>query len=131
MVAVLRSLVAFLLVLEVLNSTLYALRIVSVAPVYGVVVLAMVGLRIAVTALQATAGWQLLTRAPSGLALARLGFAVSAVVIVLELGFRLAPSNVLPGWRYPTVAAYCTYAVVVIATLKWIERREELPTSNF
>ena len=124
MTATLRTVVALLLVLEVLNSTLYALRIVSVAAVYSILVLGMVGVRIAVTALQATAAWQLFTRAPSGVALARLGLAASAVLIVLELGFRLAPSNVLPGWRYPTVAAYCLYALVTIAILTWIEHRD-------
>lgn len=123
-----RHVLALLLGLEAVNAALWAGRIVSVAAAYDLIVLGMVTLRVGVTALQMASAWMLVTRALPAVAFARASFAVSAVLLVLEIGFRLAPSRVPPGFRMPIVVGYALYAFVCIAILAIVNRADrELP----
>jgi hypothetical protein len=120
----LRTTLAVLLAVEALNSTLWAARIISAAPAYDAVVLFMVLLRVAVSALQGVSAWMLTGRALPAIAFARPAFALSAVLLVFEIGFRLSPSSIQPGLRLPSVAAYILYALSCIRALALVERAE-------
>jgi hypothetical protein len=121
----LRATFVVLLVLEALNALLWAARIASAAAVYDTVVLIMVLLRVLVSALQGVSAWLLAGRALPAVALARFAFALSAVLLVLEIGFRLSPSSVQPGLRLPIVAAYVAYALTCIRGLRYLARAEQ------
>lgn len=121
----LRMILAVLLGVDATNSALWAARIASAAAAHDAVVLGMVALRVAVTALQAVAAWLLVRRAPPAFVLARAAFAGSAVLLVLELGARLAPSSIAPGLRYRYLAAYVLYSLACIRAIGWLERREQ------
>jgi len=121
----LRALFVVLLVVEALNALLWAARIVSAAAAYDTVVLVMVLFRVLVSALQGVSAWLLAGRALPAVALARLAFALSAVLLVLEIGFRLSPSSVQPGLRLPIVAAYAAYALTCIRGLGYVARAEQ------
>lgn len=120
----LRTALAVLLAVEALNSTLWAARIISAAPVYDAVVLLMVLLRVALSGLQGVSAWMLTGGAPPALTFARLAFALSAMLLVFEIGFRLSPSSIQPGLRLPVIAAYILYASSCIRALALIERSE-------
>ena len=122
----LRTTIAILLAFEAVNAALWSARIVSAAAAYDAVVLGMVLLRVLVSALQGVSAWLLAGRALPGLVFARWAFALSAVLMVFELGFRLSPSSVLPGLRIPLIAAYGLYAGMCIGALRYLDRAERL-----
>jgi hypothetical protein len=119
-----RMLLAVLLAVEALNALLWSSRILSAAPAYSAGVLLMVLLRVLAAALQGTAAWLLTGGAPAAVPLARLAFAFSAVLLVGEVGFRLAPSSLPPGLRMPVVVAYGLYALSCLRGLALIERAD-------
>lgn len=125
--AAMRVLLAVLLGIEALNAVLWASRIVSTAAAQDALVLLMVTLRIIVSAVQAAAAWMLMSRALPAVTFARWAFGASAVLLVFEIGLRLAPSSVQPGLREPLVAAYVLYALAGIRALGWIERSGRRP----
>lgn len=111
--------VAMALAYEVANSVSWISRIVSFAAAYDATVFVMVGLRAAVTALQASAAWQLWGRLPAGRSFGPASLLASAILLMFELGARLAPSSLPPGQRGIVIAGYTAYAVAV----SWILRR--------
>jgi hypothetical protein len=123
----LRTLLAVMLALEALNAVLWAARIVSAAPAYDALVLGMVLLRVAVSALQGASAWMLVGRALPAITFARLAFAASAVLLVLEIGFRFSPSSIQPGLRMPVIVAYILYASSCVRALALLERAERAP----
>jgi len=120
----LRTFLAVLLAIEALNTLLWSARILSVAAAYDAVVLLMVLLRVVVAAGQGMAAWLLAGREPAAVPLARLAFVASAVLLVLEVGFRLSPSSVPPGLRGPLVAAYCLYVLSCMRGLAMLARAD-------
>jgi hypothetical protein len=120
----LRTALAVLLAVEALNALLWAARILSAAPAYDAVVLLMVLLRVAVSALQGASAWMLTGGALPAFTFARFAFALPAVLLVFEIGFRLSPSSIQPGLRLPVVVAYILYASSCIRILALIERAE-------
>ena len=67
-----------------------------------------------VGAMQLTTGWGLASRRPSALALARWVLVASAVLLTIEIGSRLTPTDIDPTYRWPLVAVYWAYALVAI-----------------
>jgi hypothetical protein len=120
----LRMALAVLLAVEALNSVLWAARILSAAPAYDAVVLFMVLLRVAVSTLQGVGAWMLTADALPAFTFARLAFALAAVLLVFEIGFRLSPSSIQPGLRLPVVVAYILYASSCVRVLALVERAE-------
>lgn len=116
--------VAVLLGLEAANSLLWLARIASAAPVYDATVLALAAVRALVTALQASGAVLLVRRAPPAVALARAALAASAALLVVELGFGVAPTSVPPWFRWRVVVAYAACATAAIAALGWSERHD-------
>jgi hypothetical protein len=53
-----------------------------------------------------------------------VAFGASAVLLIVELGFGLAPTSVPPwlGWR--VVAGYVIYAILALVALGWISRTD-------
>ena len=66
----------------------------------------------AVGALQAVSGLMLLEGRPQGAALGQASLVLSAILTLLVVGFRLAPSDVYYWLRWKYVAGYLVYAVV-------------------
>ena len=79
---------------------------------YSATTLAIIGLRLSVTAIQAAAAYALITRNPGAARLAGMAFVLGAVTLTLELGLHLAPSNLFPSHRWPVVGAYWVYALL-------------------
>ena len=120
-----RYVLVILLGLEALNAVLWAARIVTYFAAYDAAVLLMVLFRAAVTTLQIAAVWMLAGRALPGVLFARWGLALSALLLVFEIGLRMSPSSVPPGLRLPAVVAYALYAMVAILALGFVRRKEE------
>jgi hypothetical protein len=120
----LRTVIAMLLAIEALNSVLWSARILSAAAAYGAVVLVMVLLRVATSALQATSAWMLTGRALPALTFSRVAVVSSAVLLTFEIGLRLSPSSILPGLRWPAVVAYGLYALLCLGGLALIDRAD-------
>jgi hypothetical protein len=118
------STLVLLLVLEALNTMVWASRLVSAAAAYDVVVLLMVGLRVVVAALQLAAAWLLSSHALPAVTFARIAFILSAVLLVFELGARLSPSSILPGLRLPAIVGYALYAAIAVIILNRSARAE-------
>jgi hypothetical protein len=118
-----RLVIAALLAIEAANTIAWLTGILAALAVYDVVVLAMAGGRAVVSALQVASAWMLVTRALPAVSFARLSFLMSAALLILEIGFRLAPSSVPLGLRLPFVTAYALYAAGCIRALVWLDRQ--------
>ena len=105
-----RLVLAVLLVAEGFTT---ALRVTGLLPnlaVYGGVALGLIGLRAVAGVLACTSGWLLAIGRPPGAQLARWTLLASAALGTLEIGWRLAPSDLDPAFRWYYVIAYWTYA---------------------
>jgi len=97
--------------LEALLGAETLARFVMVAPSYDASVWLMTALRGLVTLGQGMAVMLLGRRAPPSRVFGRAVVVASAVVLTLEIGARLAPSNLPRGTRGPVLAAYSAYAI--------------------
>ena len=61
--------------------------------------------------------WMLIQRSPPAAAFAIAGVAGSAIVRILELGFRLGSTNLPPNLRWPVAGGY---AVLAAAAIVWL-----------
>jgi hypothetical protein len=59
----------------------------------------------------------LIEQRPIAVGVARVTLVGSAVLTTLELGWRLAPSNLDPAWRWPVVVGSWIYAAVWLMLL--------------
>jgi hypothetical protein len=89
-----------------------------VAVSYDATVWVMTFLRALVTLGQGMTVMMLSRRAAPASPFGRTVVLASAVLLTLEVGARLAPSNLAPGTREPVLAAYWVYAVLVVLILK-------------
>jgi hypothetical protein len=106
------------LFIEVARQAAWIGRILSFGAAYDGTVYAVVAARAGVTALQASAAWMLWQRLPAGPLFGQIALGVSAVLLVGEIGFRLAPSSITPGFRWPLVIAYAGYAGLGVLILR-------------
>jgi hypothetical protein len=113
-------LVAYLLIAEGLLGALWLANLVPVIAAHGPVTIALIVARGLVAAAQLMSGWLLIRRRPPGAPIARGALLASAALVILEIGLRLAPSNLDPTFRWPVVAAYGAYAMA----LRWSLRPE-------
>ncbi|HEX7780084.1 MAG TPA: hypothetical protein VF424_12625 [Vicinamibacterales bacterium] len=81
-------------------------------PGYDAISIALILAGGAVGALQAVSGLMLLEGRPQGAALGQASLVLSAILTLLVVGFRLAPSDVYYWLRWKYVAGYLVYAVV-------------------
>lgn len=85
----------------------------STIGVYDARTLAIIGARGVVGTLQLTSAWLLLGQRMPARVFASWAFVLSAILIVLEIGARLSPSNLDPTFRWTVVALYGVYATVM------------------
>ena len=71
-----------------------------------------------VGAMQLMTGWGLASRRPPALPLARWVLLVSAVLLTVETGWQLTPTDIDPTFRWPLVLAYWVYAGVAMLFLR-------------
>ena len=106
-----------LLMIEALVTSVWIARHLSGLMARDAVTIAIVVARGLVGALALVSGMWLIDRRPIGAATARVALVASAVLTTLELGWRLAPSNLDPAWRWPVVAGSWIYAAVWLIVL--------------
>jgi hypothetical protein len=114
-----RHILAILLMLEGLSTGLWVTGLLPTLVVYDAVALALIALRALVGVLAFASGWWLLSRRPLGVVMARWALLLSAVLTTVEIGGRLAPSNLDPAFRWWYVTAHWVYAV---AGTWWLTR---------
>ena len=105
-----RAVIATGLVVEIVLAISWLAGLLPMLPAYGWMTLAMIGLRVGATALQMAAVSSLTQHTTAAPRLAAAAFLVSALLLTLELGARLTPTNVFPSHRWPIVSAYWVYA---------------------
>jgi hypothetical protein len=115
-----RRLLGLILVGEAALAGLSVAQSLPALPGYDAISIALILAGGAVGALQAASGLLLLERKPQGAALGQASLVSSAILTVLVVGFRLAPSDVYYWLRWRFVAGYSAYALVGM----WILRRK-------
>jgi hypothetical protein len=116
---------AVLLILEGLSSGVWVAGLLGSLQGHGAVAVILVLARGLVGALQFTSGWLLLTRRLPAIVLAQAALLVSALLVVLETGFRLVPSNAVPTYRWLWVAVYLAYALGMSVFLSSLAKRDD------
>jgi hypothetical protein len=106
-------LAAFLLVIDALLTGVWLANLLPVLAAYDLLVFALLIARGFTAAALFTGGWLLLGDRPAAAAIARGALLVSAMLLTIEIGFRLAPSNLDPTFRWPLVVLYWLYALAV------------------
>ncbi len=124
MIAFIRYALALALLLEGLGTLLRVAGLVPAAAAYDVMTLAIVAARLLVATLQLAAARLLAYTAPPAVVLARAAFIASPVLLVLEIGFRLAPTSIPPWWHWHVVVGYAAYSAVCLVLLTIVSRHE-------
>jgi hypothetical protein len=106
-------LAAFLLVIDALLAVLWLANQVPALAGQDALVIVLLIARGFTAAALFIGGWLLLERRPAAFAIARSALLVSAALITIEVGFRQAPSNLDPTFRWPVVVLYWLYALAV------------------
>jgi len=111
-------LLAFLLIAEGVSTLFWLVMLLPSLGWRDRASVAVIVLRGLIGALQLVSGWGLASRTASAPALARFALGISAALLVIEIGFRVSPSNLDPTYRWPLVLAYAVYALVAIFVLR-------------
>lgn len=122
----LRVVLAPLLIVEALMTSLWIARHLPGLMARDSVTVVLLAIRAMVGALALVSGMWLIERRPIGAATARVTLVASAALTTLELGWRLAPSNLDPAWRIPVIAGSWIYALMWGLVLRRGARNEEL-----
>ena len=103
-------LLALLLIAEGTWSAFSIATLLPTLAIYPGRVVALLALRAAVAAAECSGGWSLATHGRAGPALARWALAASAILTTFEVGWRLTPTDLWPGYRWYYVCGYWLYA---------------------
>jgi hypothetical protein len=106
-----------LLLLEAALSGLWIWSLVPGLTGRGVLTLAIVAARAIVSVAQIASSWCLRVHRPFAASLARPTLLAAGVLMTLEVGFRLAPTNVDPSFTWPIVGGYWAYVALAILAL--------------
>jgi len=107
----LRRLLAVLLLAEVVRTAFWIAALLPSLGWRGHWILLLVVARAGVGALQIASSVLLFEERARGVRLAPIALISSALLLTLEIGFRLAPSDVDPSFRWWIVGAYWVYAM--------------------
>ena len=107
-------LVAACLLVEGALTVMWLTSLLSTLAAYDFLTLTIIAARGLVGALQLTSGWLLLGERLPARIFASWAFALSAILLAVELGARLSPSNLDPTFRWPAVVLYSVYATTMI-----------------
>src|SRR5262245_11352299 len=116
--------ISWLLIGESLYSAMWLVQRLGMLAVYDNVALTLLVARGVVTLAQFVAGWWLQRALPPARTLAITALGASAALLVCELGFRLGPTSVVPGWEWIYVGGYGVYAISAIVILKIVRARQ-------
>jgi hypothetical protein len=86
----------------------------------------LVALRALIAAAEVAAGIALRARRPAGVLLTRSALASSAVLMIFETGWAMAPSDLTPSLRWPIVGGYIAYALLA----SWLVGRKPRSSEN-
>ena len=117
--------ISWLLIGESLWTAMWLAQRLGMLAVYDNTARSLLLLRVLVTMAQFVAGWWLQREIPPARTLASTALVSSAVLLVFELGLRLAPTSVVPRWEWIYVGAYGAYALVAMTVL-WRHREERV-----
>jgi hypothetical protein len=109
-----RLVIPALLLLEGVSTGLWIARLVPMLGAYGTATTLLILVRGVVAATQCMAGWLMFDDRPPATPMAIWSLLASAVLITLELGARLAPSDNDPTFRWYVVGAYWVYALGLV-----------------
>ena len=96
---------------------MWVANVIPSLPAIGAIAIVLVIARMLVGALQFVSGWLLLVHRTQATVLATAALALSAALVVLEFGLRLAPLDQDPAFRWFIVCGYGVYAAAWIAYL--------------
>ena len=113
---------AAILLLEGLASALRVTTRLSAFMVYPAATVVFMALRLVVAVQQFTAGWMTINGRPFARTLAPWVYLQSAILVTFELGFRFAPTNLFPTFRWWAVGLYWLYAAAGIYTFRRLNR---------
>ena len=122
-------LIALLLIAEGASSGYWITTLVPRFGGFDAIVDVVLALRALVAAAQVAGGIALRARRPVATPLAQSALIASAVLMVFEVGARIAPSNLTPSLRVPVVAAYAIYAAFAAWALQRARRRDRRESS--
>src|SRR4051812_1723816 len=107
---IVRTVLGPLLIAEALLTSFWIARHLPGLFARDTITVVIIAIRAMAAALALMSGMWLIERRPIARSAARVALVASATLTTLELGCRLAPSNVDPAWRWPLVAASWMYA---------------------
>ena len=125
--AVLRNVVAFLLILQAAITSVWVAGHLSGLGGYDAIVIVAFVARAMVGALQLMSGWWLLDNRSIAFTLARVALVSSALLTTIELGWRIASTNLDHAWRTPAIIGEWIYAAIA---LWFLRRRDSSPSKN-
>ncbi|MEO8070285.1 MAG: hypothetical protein ABI652_02710 [Acidobacteriota bacterium] len=120
-----RWLLGVLLAIDGLLTELWVAGHVSTIAAYSPAPLLLMAASAIVGAAQFAGARMVIARRPAGPVLAQYALAGSALLMVLELGLGLAPSNLFPSLKWPVVCVYLVYATLAIWGLRRIAARAD------
>jgi uncharacterized membrane protein YfcA len=108
----------FLLIAEGLWTALWLAGLLPVISTHSPAVVAVITARAIVGVGQIMSGRWLLARRSGAPRLAQVVVVASAVLLGVELGARMSPSNLDPTFRWPVIALYGIYAAILVWLLQ-------------
>jgi hypothetical protein len=111
-------LVRVLILLEGVTGGLWIARLLSTLTARGAGVVLLIGLRGLVSVVQMVSFMLLVKDSVEGRRLGIWSLVCSAILMVPEIGWRLAPTNTDPTFRWGLVGAYWVYAAAAVIVLK-------------
>ena len=120
----LRVVLAPLLIAEALMTSVWIARHLPGLMARDAVTIVVIAARAVIGALGLMSGMWLIERRRIGVGAARVTLIASALLTTLELGWRLAPSNLDPAWRWPAVTGAWIYALAWLIVLRKSSGRE-------
>jgi len=113
-----RVILPTLLLLEAALSGLWIWRLLPGLPARDPAILALIAARVVASLFQVTSSWCLRTKRPFAGTLTQRTLLATGVLMTLEVGLRLAPSNLDPTFRWHVVIGYWAYVALAILALK-------------
>ena len=110
--------ISWLLIGESLWTAMWLAQRLGTLAIYDRVALTLLAARVIVAIGQVIAGFWLQRAHPSARPLASIAFASSFTLLIFELGLRLGPTSVVPGWEWIYVGGYGVYAAIAILVLR-------------
>jgi hypothetical protein len=113
-----RAILPTLLLLEAAFSGMWIWGLLPGIAARDMTTLVLVSTRAAVSVFQMISFWCLRTDRPFAAILSQRTLLAAGILMTLEVGFRLAPTNLDPSFRWHVVIAYWAYVALAVLTLR-------------